>query len=1036
MNKKFSTWLLGAVAFVGLGLFTSCKDYDDSQAVRYESAAAVADLQKQIADLRTAIANLKQCTCDLFNSDGSLSDNGKTVIKEYLDELEYYVYTIGSDGFWYKNGVNTGIKAVGQDGTNGTNGTNGKDADKWTIGDDGYWYVNDVKTDKKAVGTDGQDGTNGTNGKDADVWTIGDDGYWYKNDEKATFKAVGSNGQDGKDADKWTIGDDGYWYLNGEKTDYKAIGTDGQDGQDGQNGQDGATWTIGDDGYWYLNGVRTDYKALGTNGTPGLTPYVGDNGNWWIGPTDTGVPATGGNGQDGKTPEIGSNGNWWIDGEDTGIPATGQDGIDGTQITISDDGYWVLNGTKTSWKVYGEDGTDWTDDQIREKVLEIIKDAFGVEDNPLTTDEIEKIVNTIINNNETIIHLKKMHNDIVNTLEALGYEDFLKFMEQVKTNQDDIEKAEKAIEKLQKEVKALQEAAKKFVTSIELNEAYNPIFGSFNLPANVRSNILFGYYGESKLSVKGEFPSVASDGFYVNDAYGISDAAFNLLNPEVYEYKAGDLLIADGDNMDPDSLNIGTLYLTVNPTGANFEGTDFTLVNSLHKIQFGYTRASVESQAPNGFYETNVKIAKNDVKSAALSVTGLKETAQDILNNIKTASFSVDKDGDIHFSAGERFNVTSLIQTIYDNVNGISDAEAVKATWTDEVAGERSVYSQYGIAATALHAIGGYSTGKDFNYYTVPGYEQAWALIDKIAGSIKNTLKDAWPNFSDLEMPTIKYVTFEKPADDGSYKINIVIKFKAESGYTYTAGEEGYINIHDKVTGAIVGRIPFGKVEQDSVTGDFYISVYSYEKNIYPNLEPIFDAIDEAFGDVNKTYDDLQKLLNQVNGALADLESIEGQLEHGVDKAKTILQRWLANANSRIVDFVNSANFRLQPFLASTSSKGTQMLSRAKNYPTEIPSSTTFIVCNYTADIIAPALKKFIACTDVFKGDASAQAGDGDCKSALQAVNQGNLNKVLPGSEVWVDASGFKSGYTYEMTVAALDYEGMQTARKFYVTVK
>ena len=112
------------------------------------------------------------------------------------------------------------------------------------------------------------------------------------------------------------------------------------------------------------------------------------------------------------------------------------------------------------------------------------------------------------------------------------------------------------------------------------------------------------------------------------------------------------------------------------------------------------------------------------------------------------------------------------------------------------------------------------------------------------------------------------------------------------------------------------------------------------------------------------------------------------------------------------------------------------MLSRAKNYPTAIPESTTLIVTNYTGDLIAPALKKYVACTNVFKGDANAQEGDGDCQSAMQAVNTGKLNKVLPGSEVFVEASGFKSGYTYELTVAALDYEGYQSAHTFYVTVK
>lgn len=43
----------------------------------------------------------------------------------------------------------------GRPGNTGTPGTPGADADIWTIGNNGYWYKNGVKTNSKAVGTDG-----------------------------------------------------------------------------------------------------------------------------------------------------------------------------------------------------------------------------------------------------------------------------------------------------------------------------------------------------------------------------------------------------------------------------------------------------------------------------------------------------------------------------------------------------------------------------------------------------------------------------------------------------------------------------------------------------------------------------------------------------------------------------------------------------------------------------------------------------------------------------------------------------------------
>ena len=91
------------------------------------------------------------------------------------------------DGYWYIDGVNTGIKAESTDGVNGLNGQNG---------------------------TDGKDGVNGVDGKTPYI----QDGYWYIDGENTNIKAEGVDGTDGRDG---------------------ADGKDGKDGIDGQNGADG-----------------------------------------------------------------------------------------------------------------------------------------------------------------------------------------------------------------------------------------------------------------------------------------------------------------------------------------------------------------------------------------------------------------------------------------------------------------------------------------------------------------------------------------------------------------------------------------------------------------------------------------------------------------------------------------------------------------------------------------------------------------------------------------------------------------------------
>lgn len=1185
MKRRFSYLLLGAVAFVSLGLFTSCKDYDNSEEVRLELMAADAELRQQIADMQDALGKINSCTCN-FIENGQLTEQGKAAIYSYLNELGYVTWTIGPDGYWYKNGVKTeffsrgadgqnGIadkwtigddgywylngdktnyKAIGKDGvngTNGTNGTNGKDADVWTIGDDGYWYKNGVKTDNKAIGKDGKDGQDGVN--TGDSWTIGDDGYWYKNGEKTDKKAVGTDGKDGQngqDGAAWTIGEDGFWYLNGEKTTYKAIGQDGKDGKDGKNGTNGKdgkdgkngtnadVWTIGTDGFWYKNGVKTEYKAIGEDGQDGTGSAdkwtIGTDGYWYLNGTKTEYKAIGqdgSNGADGATWTIGTDGYWYKNGEKTEYKAIGQDGT-ADQWTIGTDGYWYLNGTKTEYKAIGTDGsngvdgatwtigtdgywykngtkteylaqgpagpagadgqdgktpgiddeyywtmdgvrilvngqpvkaigqdgtngtngTDWSDDQIREKVLQIIKEAFGVEDDPLTQDELEKIINEVINLHPTIVHLQQIHNDIVNTYTTLGYTSLPDYMEkvdaQVKQNKADIATIKEDIEKLKERVEKLEKAEKKFISSIVINEAWNPIYGRFNLPFDLRSNLLFGYYGKS--AIKGEFPSAVSDGFYANTVYSLSDEDYNMINPsDIYEYKSGDILVEDGE--DGKFLNLGKLYLTVNPTKIDYSGTEFTLENSAkkasdailsplkpstHKITFGYTRAAIESEAQNGFYETEVKFAKADVLKNTLDINmdGLKAEAKELIKSLKSTTVDVNiHTGKVSITRGEAFNVSQLVQVLYNSVRDVTDAYAVKATWNDDVAGERSVYSQYGIGAAAIPAFGGYSSFKDFNYVTVPGYEQAWAIIDKVAGAVKTNIKKAWPDFSDLKMPTIEYVTFTPSTDPSKWAINVTIKYKAESGYIYTPGEDGYLWVYDSHN-TLVGRIPFGKVTKEG--DDVILTVYNYQKDLSAEFNNLLAAVQEAYGDVNETYDDLKDLMADVNALLVDVNKIEGKIENGTDKAAKMLQNWLASANSRIVNFVNSANYRLQPILVANTDKGSFLCSSAKNYATGISSSTYFVLTNYFGEIIAPALKKHLACTNVFKGTASAQGGDAACKSALEAVNKGDLNKVLPGSTIFVSASGFQAGYVYELALSCLDYEGYQSTRKVYVTVK
>lgn len=145
------------------------------------------------------------------------------------------------DGYWYIDGMNTGVKA---EGTNGITPT-------IEVNDEGFWVINGVKTEHKAIGVDGTngkdgiDGINGTNGADGKTPTF--------KVENGELKVSYDNGL------TWSS----LGYIQGKD------GENGTNGTDGTNGIDGKTPYI-QDGYWYIDGTNTGVKAEGVDGTNGV----------------------------------------------------------------------------------------------------------------------------------------------------------------------------------------------------------------------------------------------------------------------------------------------------------------------------------------------------------------------------------------------------------------------------------------------------------------------------------------------------------------------------------------------------------------------------------------------------------------------------------------------------------------------------------------------------------------------------------------------------------------------------------------------
>lgn len=293
-----------------------------------------------------------------------------------------------------------------------------------------------------------------------------------------------------------------------------------------------------------------------------------------------------------------------------------------------------------------------------------------------------------------------------------------------------------AIEKLTGAFDLLQENLKRKVTGIIVQGTYNPAFGTINLPVGIQSNVLLTYYGEATQTV--EFPT-NSTANYVDEKHVLTTKDMEMLGLKgkdpLYKAKAGDVILQNEEN------NAGTLFLTVNPNTVDFSKLQLSLVNSQDKesyiklgvlkrsdktLQLGYSRA-----ADNGFYECSANLDAadvNKVQKVNFNTSAIKDAIKEISDNQTNASIS------------------KIATDMAEVIRGLRiDANAVKCEWTDSAeAGvtpqKHAVYSNYNMAATAIKPLS-LQTAKDFHYVTIPGYERAMSLLDRLAKEAKSKVR-------------------------------------------------------------------------------------------------------------------------------------------------------------------------------------------------------------------------------------------------------------------------------------------------------
>ena len=633
-----------------------------------------------------------------------------------------------------------------------------------------------------------------------------------------------------------------------------------------------------------------------------------------------------------------------------------------------------------------------------------------------------------------------------------------------------VDSLEDQVAKNTKAIENLTGALKKLVTSVVLQGTKNPVMGSIATPFNTRSNILAAYYGsvdEAGL----EFPT-AKPRFFV-DAANVQLTAkdIEMLGVDAVVTKdAGSVLLGDEGNA-------GTLYMTVNPNTVDFKGLNVSLVNSQDEfsgaelsglapsnevLSFGYTRA-----AKNGFYEAKATITPatlSDVK-LSLNFNEIKEVAKDVAQDIRDR---------------KALNVSKLASTVANTMSAFAmDANGVKVSWTDDLCEEEhSTYSQYGVAVTAVKPLS-MAFGSDFNFKKVPGVEKVENFIGRMLDKTVAKLNSAIPDFSSMSFstPTIKKIKIDELNPD-SFKITINIIDTVEYELNMDIEiDDVVVNSVNGQTESIIVTVPekthhiwnetVGAFE-DITIPEYEITVpssnfvvdgqivhindvkvqkvleipvsFTHVEDIYPIINDLYANIVGSIEDVNDMLDELEAFMDDVNKMLDELNKIKditAKVDDAKDSMKGKISEYLDKFNDKFCALLNSTNKVLRPVMFVNTDKGIVKLSQAKSNPTVINGTTLGLIpTSYSLEYLAPAYKKIVGVTNVYKGSANAQNGDASCVAALNKVNsQANVAEVLAGDTYKVNAT-FEPGYVYEVVYTAVDFYGKVDAKKFYVTVK
>lgn len=601
-------------------------------------------------------------------------------------------------------------------------------------------------------------------------------------------------------------------------------------------------------------------------------------------------------------------------------------------------------------------------DQLQKDLAQAQKD---IEQNAKDLAEAkQKYDNALKVINEALASLQSQ----INNIEGLTMEQVQAYVKPIVDELSDrIKAVEDDLTDLKKKLNKVIDDMSNQIKNIILQGAVSPAVGYFALPVGIKSNILAAYYGEAlatNADGEVEFPTDRTK-LYAFPEEVISANAFNVIGGAgVITKQAFDKYI-----IDESEGNAGTLYLTINPAEKDFSGITPVLVDSRDNasgitlspiaassklITYGFTKAE---RVYNGFYEAKATVdpAKIDEIKPNFDIESLKPLAKQILNR--------------------QIDLTNIYFTLQDQLQDVLVANGVKVEWEDTL-GTHRVYSDYGVAATALPAFS-YNFLADFGGKKFPTITPIGALDIDI----------------DLNL---------------SYSSTGTINYEVGDVYVMAGGVKYNVQGLDGLNG-LVAQLNNAYAD---LNGDVNNLINQIETQVEDNMDDIEDDLNDRF-------------IDRVNSVISKVNKVINRLNVYLENPNHLLQPFLAYESNGEYHHMSMSEAIPTEFKFAG---GNAIELIPTSYTAEIlaPAYQKFVA---VTNVIAPDFS-----VSAQSGDATCQA-----LADYVNKTDNFMNKVIPGKQtgiVFAPDPSHTEGYIYEITYAAVDYTGYNVAKKFYVRVK